>query len=448
MDEVVQVERQSGGAFPGGIARVWLNRPEVRNAFNQASIAELTRVFAELSRDDGLRVVVLGGRGKAFCAGADLHWMRAMAGYTWEQNRTDAQALADMLWTVYCCPVPVIGRIQGDCYAGGVGLASVCDVLVAAETATFCLSEARIGLLPATISPYVIRALGEQASRRYFATAERFSAAQAHGLGFVHELCTLETIDVRVDSLAAVVVANAPMATRACKRLVADVAGEPISADLRAETARRIADIRASAEGREGVQSFLQKRRPAWLGAEPPVSAGGAAPGSAGSGAAAPTRPAAAPPADAAAGASFGLPPNSEGQGKTGHERRHHQLDGDGRCARLGQRPAPLCSRLPHRFGRLARLGRLACRAAPAAEPMDACRQRVDALHRVLRRQDPRASTACGTWSIPWSAFPPVPRWRLRYSASTRERGRRLRRCWAAAWRRPATSPRLRLAPR
>ena len=247
------------------VARVFLNRPDVRNAFNDQVIAELTATFAALGREPGLRCIVLGGHGKAFCAGADLAWMRAMAGYDWEQNRADAQALADMLWTLYRCPVPVIGRIHGDCYAGGVGLAAVCDVLVASEAATFCLSEARLGLLPGTISPYVVRALGEQASRRYFVTAERFSAAQAHALGFVHALCTADELDARVDELVATVVANGPMAVRACKALVQDVAGRPIDADLRAETARRIADIRATPEGREGVQSFLNKRKPDWL---------------------------------------------------------------------------------------------------------------------------------------------------------------------------------------
>ncbi len=247
------------------VVRVFLNRPEVRNAFNETTIAELTRVFTDLSSDTQLRAIVLGGHGKAFCAGADLSWMRSMADYSWEQNRADAQALADMLWAVYNCPVPVVGRIHGDCYAGGVGLAAVCDVLVAGDAMNFCLSEARIGLLPATISPYVIRAMGEQAARRYFITAERFSAQQALAMGFVHEVCGAEALDAKVDELVATLVANGPLATRACKRLVQDVAGVPLTAGLRAETARRIADIRASDEGREGVQSFLQKRPPAWL---------------------------------------------------------------------------------------------------------------------------------------------------------------------------------------
>ena len=252
------------------VAEVWLNRPDVRNAFNQHVIAELGAAFTTLGADPQLRAIVLGGRGKAFCAGADLSWMREMAGYTWERNRSDAQALADMLWAVYRCPVPVVGRVQGDCYAGGMGLAAVCDVLVAAEGVTFCLSEAKLGLLPGTISPYVIRAMGEQTARRYFVTAERFSAAQAAAMGFVHEVCTVEALDPKVDEIVATLVANGPMALRACKLLVQDMASEPITAALREETARRIADIRASDEGREGIQSFLNKRKPAWLGESTP----------------------------------------------------------------------------------------------------------------------------------------------------------------------------------
>ena len=247
------------------VVEIWLNRPDVRNAFNSQVIADLAESFATLGADTSLRCIVLGGHGKAFCAGADLGWMREMAGYDWERNRSDAQALAEMLWAIYRCPVPVVGRIHGDCYAGGVGLAAVCDVLVAAEAANFCLSEARLGLLPATISPYVIRAMGEQASRRYFVTAERFSAAQAHVMGMVHEVCSADALDAKVDEIVATIVANGPMAARACKRLVQDVAGLPVDAALRGETARRIADIRASAEGREGVASFLNKRKPAWL---------------------------------------------------------------------------------------------------------------------------------------------------------------------------------------
>jgi len=248
----------------GRVARVYLNRPEVRNAFNDGVIAELTEAFTRLGSDPGLRVVVLGGHGKAFCAGADLNWMKGMAGYDWEGNRADAQRLADMLWTVYSCPLPVVGRLQGDCYAGGMGLAAACDVLVAADGVHFCLSEARLGLLPATISPYVIRAMGEQQARRWFVTAERFSAAQAQAMGFVHACVPGEQLDATVQALVDALVANGPAAVKACKRLVQDVAGRELTPTLRAETARRIADIRASDEGREGVQAFLQRREPAW----------------------------------------------------------------------------------------------------------------------------------------------------------------------------------------
>ncbi len=249
----------------GHIARVYLNRPDVRNAFNEQVIAELTATFQQLSTESDLRAIVLGGHGKAFCAGADLSWMRGMAAFSWEQNRADAQALADMLWTIYQCPTPIVARLQGDCYAGGVGLAAVSDVVVASDIMNFCLSEARLGLLPATISPYVIRAMGEQAARRYFITAERFTATQAHAMGLVHELCAADALDARVDEIVAALVANGPLATRACKALVQDVAGLQITDDLRSETARRIADIRVSSEGKEGIQSFLQKRPPAWL---------------------------------------------------------------------------------------------------------------------------------------------------------------------------------------
>ena len=259
MTDTLQISRD------GPVARVFLNRPDVRNAFNDGVIAELTAAFAGFAADDTLRVVVLGGHGKAFCAGADLSWMRAMADYTWEQNRTDAQGLADMLYAIWSCPVPVIGRVHGDCYAGGVGLAAVCDILVAAEGVNFCLSEAKLGLLPATIGPYVVKALGEQASRRYFTTAERFDSARAHALGFVHEVVPTDALDAKVDELVAALVANGPSAVRACKRLVQDVAGRAIDGGLRAETAKRIADIRASAEGKEGVQAFLNKRKPSWL---------------------------------------------------------------------------------------------------------------------------------------------------------------------------------------
>ena len=248
----------------GAVARVWLDRPEIRNALNAALIGELATTFAALAADDGVRAIVVGGSGKAFCAGADLGAMRDAASFTWEQNHADAARLAEMLWSLYSCPVPVVARIHGDCYAGGLGIASVCDLRVVAEGVTFSLSEARLGLLPATISPYVVRAMGEQAARRWFVTAERFGAAEAKACGFAHEVCAAGEIDAVVGRIVNAIVANAPLATRACKQLVRDVAGREISAELRADTARRIADIRVGAEGREGIQSFLDKRKPSW----------------------------------------------------------------------------------------------------------------------------------------------------------------------------------------
>ena len=251
----------------GHVARVTLNRPEVRNAFNETLIAELTAAFTELGRRDDLRAIVLAAEGKAFCAGADLNWMKAMAGYSWDENHADATKLADMLWALYSCPVPVVARVQGDVYAGGVGLVACADIVVAVDTAGFCLSEAKLGLLPATIGPYVVKALGEQASRRYFVTAERFPADEAKRLGLVHEVVTADALDAKVGELVSAVTANGPAAARACKRLVKDVASRPITPELRDDTARRIADIRASSEGREGVQSFLNKSKPSWLSA-------------------------------------------------------------------------------------------------------------------------------------------------------------------------------------
>jgi methylglutaconyl-CoA hydratase len=259
MTSTLRIERD------GAVARVWLDRPEVRNALNGTLIRALAEAFGALAAAADVRAIVLGGSGKAFCAGADLAFMREAANYTWEQNHADAAALAEMLWAMYSCPVPVIARIHGDCYAGGLGLASVCDIRVVADPVTFSLSEARLGLLPATISPYVIRAMGEQAARRYFVSAERFGATEAKAMGFAHEVCAAAAIDEVVSRFTAAIVANGPMATRACKQLVRDVAGRTIDAELRADTARRIADIRVSAEGREGIQSFLDKRAPDWL---------------------------------------------------------------------------------------------------------------------------------------------------------------------------------------
>ena len=246
------------------VATVTLNRPDVRNAFNETVIAEVTGAFRALGDTPEVRAIVLAGNGPAFCAGADLNWMKKMAGYSDDENRADALTLAQMLHTVWSCPKPVVARIHGDTYAGGVGLVAACDIAVAADPVHFCLSEARLGLMPATISPYVIRAMGEQASRRYFITAERFDAAEALRLGFVHAVVPPEALDAKVAEVTAALVANSPNAVRESKRLVQDVAGRAIDDELLALTADRIAQIRASDEGREGVRSFLEKRAPSW----------------------------------------------------------------------------------------------------------------------------------------------------------------------------------------
>jgi methylglutaconyl-CoA hydratase len=252
-------------SFHQGVATVTLNRPEVRNAFNDEVIVELTAAFLALSDRDDVRAVVLAANGSAFCAGADLNWMKRMATYTREENLADGRGLARMLEVVYTCPKPTVARIQGDVYAGGMGLVAACDMAVAAEGAHFCLSEVKIGLIPATISPYVIRAMGSRAAHRWFLTAERFSAAQAHGMGLVHEVVPADQLDAQVQAITGALVAAGPDAMRACKRLLHEVGGREITPGLIDRTVEGIADIRASQEGREGIRAFLEKRKPAWL---------------------------------------------------------------------------------------------------------------------------------------------------------------------------------------
>ena len=246
-------------------ATVTLNRAELRNAFNEQAIAELALAFDELGRNELVRAVVLAANGPAFCAGADLNWMKKMAGYSQDENLADASRLADMLRTIYLCPKPTVAKVQGDCYAGGMGLAAACDIVVAAEGVNFCLSEVKLGLIPATISPYVIKAMGEQAARRYFLTAERFDAAAAGRMGFAHEVVPAEDLDATVAGIVKALVSNSPNAVCEAKKLVREVVGQPVDDALLEDTAQRIAAIRASSEGREGVASFLEKRKPNWL---------------------------------------------------------------------------------------------------------------------------------------------------------------------------------------
>ena len=249
----------------GPRATMWLNRPDVRNAFNETSITEITQAFRVLDKERDVRVIILAARGTAFCAGADLNWMKKMASYSEEENFADAKALAEMMQVIYQCNKPTIARVQGDCYAGGMGLVAACDMAVAVETAGFCLSEVRLGLIPATISPYVIRAIGERASRRYFLTAERFDAREAQRMGLVNEVVAADQLDHAIDKIVHALLACSPHAIDEAKRLVRDVSGESIEPELVTETVRRIAQIRVSEQGREGVQAFLNKRKPAWI---------------------------------------------------------------------------------------------------------------------------------------------------------------------------------------
>jgi methylglutaconyl-CoA hydratase len=247
------------------IAQITLSRSQVRNAFNDAMIAQLTQTFAQLGARDDVRCIVLAAEGPAFCAGADLHWMRQMADYSRAENLADAAKLAQMLQVIYECPKPTVARVQGDVFAGGMGLVAACDVAVSVDSAQFCLSEVKLGLIPATISPYVVRAMGARAAHRYFLTAERFSAAQALHIGFVHEVVSAQELDAKVSEITAALCSASPQAVKACKKLLHHVAQREISQPLVAQTVADIADIRSSLEGKEGVSSFLQKRKPQWL---------------------------------------------------------------------------------------------------------------------------------------------------------------------------------------
>ena len=252
-------------AIQNAVATVVLSRPEVRNAFNDEVIAELTDAFARLGDDPEVRAIVLMAEGPAFCAGADLNWMRRMADYSREENEQDADKLAFMLRTIYECPKPTIARVQGDVYAGGMGLVAACDVAVSVDSAQYCLSEVKLGLIPATIGPYVIRAMGPRAAHRYFLTAERFPAAEAQRIGFVHEVVPADRLDATVGGWVQAFLSASPNALKECKKLVQYVAERDITRLLIDHTVKAIADIRASDEGKEGVQAFLGKRKPAWL---------------------------------------------------------------------------------------------------------------------------------------------------------------------------------------
>jgi methylglutaconyl-CoA hydratase len=245
-----------------GVARVTLDRPDVRNAFDDALIKLLHESFVSLGEDKAIRVVILAGNGPAFCAGADLNWMKRMARYGYDENLADAKALAQMLATLDRLPKPTIARVHGPVFAGGTGLVAACDIAIGTPDAKFCLSEAKLGLSPATISPYVIRAMGEHNARRYFLTAEVFDAAEAFRIGMLSILT--EKLDEEIDALVKHLLAGGPEAHAKIKDLIRAVAGRPADDALAAETAKRIAEIRVSPEGKEGIASFLEKRKASW----------------------------------------------------------------------------------------------------------------------------------------------------------------------------------------
>jgi len=253
-----------------GVATLWLDRPELHNAFDDALIAALTAELGRLASDASVRILLLGGRGRSFSAGADLNWMKRMAGYTEAENRRDAEALAGLMRVLDTFPKPTLARVHGAAYGGGVGLVACCDIAVASEAAVFCLSEAKLGLIPAVISPYVVAAMGARAARRYFLTAETFDAPTARRLGLLNEVVAADGLDAAVEKVLASLLAAGPHAQGECKTLIARVARGPVDDSMVADTAARIARVRVSPEGREGIAAFLEKRKPAWTGGGAP----------------------------------------------------------------------------------------------------------------------------------------------------------------------------------
>ncbi len=255
---VLEIERRGAAAW------LWLNRPEVRNALNGELQDFLVRAFKELETEKNIRVLVLAGRGQAFCAGGDLSRMERAAKMSGAVSKREAGRFARLLHRMQSYPKPLIARVHGAAFAGGMGLAAACDLVIASEEAEFCLPEVKIGLVPAMISPYIVRALGEQQARRYVMTGERLAAREAQRIGFVHECVAASELDARVEKFAAQLAQAGPQALARAKKLLAKVAGAAITPKLAAETAAVLADVRAGEEAREGIRSFLEKRKPNW----------------------------------------------------------------------------------------------------------------------------------------------------------------------------------------
>ena len=249
----------------GPLGIITLNNPDKHNAFDDVLIADLTASLNAMAQSAQVRVVILSAAGKSFSAGADLNWMKRIAGYSAEENFRDAMGLGTLMRTLHALPKPTIARVQGAAYGGGVGLIACCDIAVGTQAAAFSLSEVKLGLIPAVISPYVISAIGERAAHRYFLTAEKFDASEAYRLGLLHELSqTEDDMDEKINALCAALLAAGPRSQAEAKSLIAAVAHQPINDALVADTAQRIAQVRASPEGREGLAAFLEKRKPAW----------------------------------------------------------------------------------------------------------------------------------------------------------------------------------------
>lgn len=259
MYETLEIEIEQG------VANVWMNRPDKHNAFNAQLIVDLTAACQQLDADASVRVMVLGGRGKNFSAGADLNWMKEAGEASEAENYADAMRLAGMLRALSEMSKPTIARVHGAALGGGMGLASACDICVATERALFATSEVKFGIIPSTISPYVIRAIGERQSYRYFQTAERITAVRAAELGLVHELVDSVQLDAKVGEIVAALLEGGPLSQGAAKRLIRGVANRPVDDALVEDTARRIAALRVTPEAREGLDAFLSKRPAAWV---------------------------------------------------------------------------------------------------------------------------------------------------------------------------------------
>ncbi len=247
-----------------GVANITMARPEVHNAFDDQLIGALSAAFCSVAGDETVRVVVLQGAGKSFSAGADLSWMRRMADYSEAENFEDAKKLAHMLDSISSCPKPVIARVHGPAFGGGVGLVAACDIAIGTNNAVFALSEVKLGLIPSVISPYVIRSMGERQASRYMVTGERFHAEEAHRIGLLHQITGSDDLDRAINNLITACLNNGPKAMREVKELIPAIASKPVDPELMNDTSKRIARVRASEEGREGISAFLEKRDPNW----------------------------------------------------------------------------------------------------------------------------------------------------------------------------------------